>query len=137
MTLIEFKPLIVGLAQGRADGFEEGFAKGIASRPAPRERAPSAEPGKLRFRVEPRDVSPQATARRIGLTLGAFRQMLAELQARGFPYPDSTTGNFDLDMVDEWRKRRNSQLSGSTAAPLARDANAVVPERLERMRRRG
>jgi hypothetical protein len=52
----------------------------------------------LRFKLPPGgDVPPVAAARRIGLALDAFQQALPGLVARGFPAPDATTGNFDLD----------------------------------------
>jgi hypothetical protein len=91
----------------------------------------------MRFRVDPRDVPPEFAARRLGLPLPQFQEMLPALQARGFPMPDPTTGNFDLDAIDEWRKRRNPHLFGLTDAPAARDAKLVVPGRLDRMRRSG
>lgn len=88
----------------------------------------------MRFRVEPRDIPADHAARRLGLTLAAFTDALPKLLARGFPQPDPDTGNYDLDAMDEWRKRRNPHLFGLTGAGPARDAKAVVGERLARMR---
>lgn len=87
----------------------------------------------LRFQVEPRDVPAHAAARRMGLTESEFRQQLPLLEARGFPPADPTTGHFDLDAIDEWRKRRHPKLF-LTAPEQARDARAVVKQRLEGLR---
>lgn len=73
---------------------------------------------------------PIVAARRLGLTLERFWEALPGLQARGFPQPDSTTGNFDLDAVDAWRRQRHPQLFQLTTAPSARDAKDVVEDRL-------
>jgi hypothetical protein len=43
----------------------------------------------------------------MGLSLGAFREALPELVSRGFPEADETTGNFDLDAIDAWRRARH------------------------------
>jgi hypothetical protein len=88
----------------------------------------------MRFRVEPRDVPPEMAARRLGMALREFLTLLPNLVARGFPSADPDTGNFDLDAIDQWRKRRHPHLFGLTAMPTARDANNVVGERLARMR---
>lgn len=87
----------------------------------------------IRFTIKPRDVPAHAAARRIGLTEVDFRDALPELEARGFPKPDSTTGNWDIDAIDEWRRRRHPELF-LVATEGARDARAVVTERLVRMR---
>jgi hypothetical protein len=58
-----------------------------------------------RFKLPPGgDVPPITAARRMGLSLEAFRDALPELVARGFPQADETTGNFDLDAIDVWRR---------------------------------
>lgn len=91
----------------------------------------------MRFKVGPGDVPPEVAARRLGLTLKAFTEKLDELHRRGFPLPDPTTGNYDLDAIDAWRKARNPQLFGQpslTRQPAARDARAVVSDRLARIR---
>jgi len=69
-------------------------------------------------------------ARRLGLSLEAFREALPSLAMRGFPQADPTTGNYDLDAIDAWRRSRNPQLFGLTPAPAAHDARAVVRQRL-------
>lgn len=85
-----------------------------------------------RFRVEPRDVSPDAAARRLGLTEPQFRDRLVELLDRGFPAPDETTGMFDLDAIDRWRALRHPRLFPElTTTPRARDAGALLRSRLE------
>lgn len=90
----------------------------------------------LRFHVEPRDVPAHAAARRLGLTEAEFRQRLPLLEARGFPPADPTTGHFDLDAIDEWRKRRHPRLF-LTQPEQARDARAVVRERLASLSKNG
>ena len=86
------------------------------------------------------DVPPETAARRMGMTHQAFDQALELLLARGFPAPDPTTGNFDLDAIDTWRRSRHPQLYPQTtqgrliASPTARNANDVVPSRLARAR---
>lgn len=91
----------------------------------------------LRFRLPPGgDVPPVAAARRLGLSLDAFQSALPGLLARGFPPADATTGNFDLDAIDHWRRRRYPQLypDALTAPAGARDARDVVHERVARLR---
>lgn len=70
----------------------------------------------VRYRVDPRDVSPDKAARRLGLTLAEFQTLLPRLLSRGFPPPDIDTGNFDLDEIDSWRARRHRPLPGGDAA---------------------
>jgi hypothetical protein len=61
-----------------------------------------------RFKLPPGgDVPPVSAARRMGLSLDAFREALPELVSRGFPQADETTGNFDLDAIDAWRRARH------------------------------
>ncbi len=63
----------------------------------------------MRFKLPPGgDVPPVSAARRMGLSLDAFREALPELVSRGFPQADETTGNFDLDAIDAWRRARHS-----------------------------
>src|SRR5258707_4999401 len=65
----------------------------------------------MRFKLPPGgDVPPVSAARRMGLSLDAFREALPELVSRGFPQADETTGNFDLDAIDVWRRTRNPHL---------------------------
>src|SRR5262249_32103058 len=65
---------------------------------------------KVRFKVDPLDIPPVVAARRLGLALEQFQEMLPDLCQRGSPAPDETTGNFCLEAVDRWRLRRFPQL---------------------------
>jgi len=90
-----------------------------------------------RFKLPPGgDVPPVTAARRLAMTLEAFTKELPSLIARGFPAPDPTTGNFDLDAIDKWRRTRNPHLYPDrvTVAPTARDAKDVVKERIAGLR---
>jgi hypothetical protein len=87
----------------------------------------------LRYHIDPRDAPAQVAARRLGLTEAEFRQALPELYARDFPKADDTTGLFDLDAIDEWRRRRHPQLF-LTGTEQARDGKAVIRGRLEALR---
>ena len=61
-----------------------------------------------RFKLPPGgDIPPVTAARRMGLSLDALREALPELVSRGFPQADETTGNFDLDAIDAWRRARH------------------------------
>jgi hypothetical protein len=91
----------------------------------------------LRFKLPPGgDVPPVVAARRVGLALDEFREALPQLIARGFPPADTTTGNFDIDAIDEWRRRRFPHLYEGRLTPpaTARDAKDVVRERVARLR---
>jgi hypothetical protein len=88
----------------------------------------------VRYHVTPRDAPAAVAARVLGLTESQFAEKLSELLARGFPKPDETTGLYDLDAIDVWRRRRHPQLF-LTAPEQARDARAVFSERLARLRR--
>jgi hypothetical protein len=66
----------------------------------------------MRYRVEPRDVSREAAARRLGLTLAQFDTQYDNLVARGFPASDRDTGNFDLHAIDRWCDARHPHLFG-------------------------
>ena len=91
----------------------------------------------MRFKLPPGDVPPDVVARHLGLTLEAFLEVLPSLLARGFPPPDPDTGNFDIDAVDKWRRRRHPHLFSEdrpTSPPAALHANDVVAERLARLR---
>jgi len=61
---------------------------------------------------------------------------LPELKQRGFPGADPTTGNYDLDAIDAWRRARYPHLFADrlTLAPTARNASDVVSERVARIR---
>jgi hypothetical protein len=85
----------------------------------------------MRFKINPRDVPAEMAARRLGLSIDGFEDVRADLEARGFPVPDVTTGNYDMAAIDAWMDRR----SGIRGAPatVAKDAGAVVNGRLGRM----
>lgn len=92
-----------------------------------------------RFHLPPGgDVPADVAAKRLGLTLEAFTAALPVLRGRGFPAPDETTGNYDLDAIDKWRRARHPQLFPESRLILpagALDASAVVPDRVAGMRR--
>jgi len=83
----------------------------------------------IRFKVEPRDVPPSKAARRLHLTLDEFRQKVAELELRGFPRPDPTTGNYYLTAIDQWMASR----TGLTAFNGPRDDEVLINERIARL----
>ena len=88
----------------------------------------------LRFPVEPGDVPHDKAARRLHLTAAEFEKKLPALLRRGFPEADPTTGMYDLDAIDAWRRSRHAHLFLTT--PLqARDARTVVRARLGGLRR--
>ena len=87
----------------------------------------------IRFSIEPRDVSPRAAATRMGVPEVKFHEDLPLLIARGFPKPDETTGNFDLNAIDEWCDRRHPGLF-IVKSEGAVDARSVVSQRLEKMK---
>lgn len=87
----------------------------------------------MRFKLPPGgDCPPAAAARRIWLSVQEFDLQLPELLTRGFPRADPTTGNYDLEAIDAWRRSRYPHLfrDGLTPATGARDANHVLRARL-------
>ena len=92
----------------------------------------------MRYKLAPGsgDCPPIAAARVLWLTLEEFQAKLPELRGRGFPAPDPTTGNYDMDAINAWRRLRNPQVFGDRLTPLttARDARDVVAERVARIR---
>lgn len=91
----------------------------------------------MRFKLPPGgDCPPIAAARRLWLSLEEFRSQLPDLMQRGFPPADKSTGNFDLDAIDAWRRARYPHLFADrlTLAPTARNASDVVAERVARIR---
>ncbi|MBL7309228.1 hypothetical protein INQ13_22755 [Escherichia coli] len=64
----------------------------------------------IRFRVDPIYAPADKIARRMCLTLSQFTACQRRLFARGFPTPDETTGMYDLEAVDRWRKRQRPDL---------------------------
>lgn len=79
------------------------------------------------FTVDPRDISPELAARRLGLRLDEFEGVADRLYARGFPRPDPDTRLFDLEAINAWMDRR----SGLTSHLGPRDAAAGFRARLE------
>lgn len=79
---------------------------------------------------------PVTAARRMGLSLEAFREHLPALLKRGFPAADEITGYFDLDAIDAWRRKRYPHLfpTALTPSPTARDVKTIVAERVARIR---
>jgi hypothetical protein len=71
--------------------------------------------------VDPADIPPEKVAHRLHLTPEEFIKLLPNLFDRGFPRPDPDTGNYGLDAVDLWRRRRDGLLPELTAPPLAGD----------------
>jgi hypothetical protein len=94
-----------------------------------------------RFKLPPGgDVPADVAAKRLGLTADVFKATLELLIGRGFPRPDPTTGNFDLDAIDRWRRSRHPQLFPQDRLilrPGALDAGDVIGPRVERIRRGG
>ncbi len=96
----------------------------------------------IRFRVEPGDVPAEKAARRLHLTPAAFEACKVRLFMRGFPRPDPDTGMYDLDAIDQWRRRRHPSLfsdltaggEGSTPAAPVKSFGELAREG-ERQRR--
>ncbi|MER8560114.1 hypothetical protein [Mesorhizobium sp. M0578] len=85
----------------------------------------------IRFQVEPRDVPPEKAARRLGLTLERFVDLLPKLLSRGFPASDPDTGNYDLDAVDLWRAARHRRILPNSPNPA--HSSGLVAARLEKL----
>ena len=82
------------------------------------------------------DVPVGMVASRLGLTVEEFQARWHELERRGFPAPDETTGRYCMEAVDRWRLRRHARLFPElTEAAGAVDARAVVQDRLAAMRK--
>ena len=79
-----------------------------------------------RLRLPPGgDVPRKLAAYRLALTETEFVAALPSLLARGFPAADPTTGMWDLDAIDEWRKGRHRSVD---AGP--KDARQVARDRI-------
>ncbi len=76
---------------------------------------------------------PAEAARRLGIGLADFNAKLPNLLARGFPKPDPDTGLYDMVAIDRWCDARHPHLFGSQAIMQARDAGAVVKDRIAQM----
>jgi len=87
-----------------------------------------------RFHIAPGDVPDSVIARHLGLTLEAFKAVLPNLIARGFPEPDPDTGNCDFDAVCVWRRLRHSHLYNNRGEFGPRDASSVVQDRIAALR---
>jgi hypothetical protein len=90
----------------------------------------------MRYKLPPGgDCPPAAAARRIWLSLEEFKAQLPTLLARGFPQADPTTGNYDIDAIDAWRRSRYPHLFREQLTPVstARNARDVVRARLTRV----
>lgn len=79
-----------------------------------------------------------AVAKLLGLSVQEFETMRPQLEARGFPLPDITTGKWCIESVDHWRRLRNAHLHPELAATPggAVDARSVAHERIAAMRRK-
>jgi hypothetical protein len=77
----------------------------------------------MRYRVDPGDIPPEKAARRLHLTLDRFNELLPGLVARDFPQPDLTTGNYDLDEIDRWRRDRHRHNPQAELTPCPRAAS--------------
>lgn len=86
----------------------------------------------IRFHIDPRDVPPEKAARRLGLPLCRFLEILPRLLSRGFPPSDPDTGNYDLDAIDIWRSNRHKRDLPTNIQTL--QSTGVVAERLRKMR---
>lgn len=88
----------------------------------------------MRFKLPPGgDVPAEVAARRLGMETATFKAALEILIGRGFPPADQTTGNFDLDAIDTWRRARHPHLFPAdrlTPGTPALDARSVVRGRL-------
>jgi hypothetical protein len=86
---------------------------------------------RIRFPVDPGDVPPEKAARRLHLTLAEFQEKLPALLQRGFPPPDVTTGMFDLQAIDAWRRGRFPYLFRLTETADARNSREVARARID------
>lgn len=80
------------------------------------------------------DVTATLIAMRLGLSTADFEVRRPELEKRGFPEADPTTGLYAIEAVDRWRLRRYPRLFPElTASPAATHADAVFHERMQRL----
>jgi hypothetical protein len=80
------------------------------------------------------DVTPALVAQRLGLSAADFEVWRPELERRGFPTPDLTTGRYCIEAVDRWRLRRHPKLFPElTGGQQAVHAETVFEERLRRL----
>lgn len=87
--------------------------------------------------IVPGDVSAADAAHRLGLDLRRFTDLLPDLLRRGFPSSDPTTGMYDLDAIDAWRRSRHAGLFSLTGPSGAVDARSGIVRRRIEERRNG
>ena len=87
----------------------------------------------VRLHVVPGDVPPKYAARRLGLSLAEFQEMLPALLQRNFPRPDETTGNYCLEAIDQWRFRRFPALSPLPAIERPKTDRETARARIAKM----
>ena len=81
------------------------------------------------------DVAVPLVAKLLGMSPDEFALWRSDLERRGFPEPDPTTGLYCIEAVDRWRLRRYPKLFPElTTVPAAVDAAAVFVERMGRHR---
>jgi hypothetical protein len=81
------------------------------------------------------DVAVPLVAKLLGMSPDQFALSRGDLERRGFPEPDPTTGLYCIEAVDRWRLRRYLKLFPVlTTAPAAVDAATVFVERMGRHR---
>ena len=79
------------------------------------------------------DVAVPLVAKLLGMSPNEFVLSRGDLERRGFPEPDPTTGLYCIEAVDRWRLRRYPKLFPElTTAPTAVDAATVFVERMGR-----
>lgn len=88
----------------------------------------------MKFNITPRDVSPEAAAKRLGKPFLEFQAVLPRLLERGFPPADPDTGNYDLDAINQWCNARHHHLFGNSGEFTARDATTVAADRIAKLR---
>jgi hypothetical protein len=70
----------------------------------------------------------------LGLSVSDFNAKLDQLNERGFPNADPTTGRYCVEAVDRWRLRRHARLFPElTIATTAAHAGAVFDDRLRHL----
>jgi hypothetical protein len=86
---------------------------------------------RIRFRVDPGDVPAEKAARRLCLTEAQFIERLPQLLLRKFPPPDPTTGMYDLDAIDAWRRLRHPHLFGLSLTTTITEPDHPPPREIE------
>ena len=80
------------------------------------------------------DVPIAVVARCLGLTVADFELRRPELEKRGFPEADETTGLYAIEAVNRWRLRRYPNLFPElTTSPTATHAEVVFHGRMRRL----